>query len=86
MKNFQSKKMRDNNSNDKYKTNKTFAFIEKKDILNSSNQNEKIIKKIKKYGENRMNEKIKKFFIQLNFGLNYCNIICKKKWKKSKKK
>ena len=68
MKNFQSKKMRDNNSNDKYKTNKTFAFIEKKDILNSSNQNEKIIKKIKKYGENRMNEKIKKIV-----GIKYIN-------------
>ena len=48
------------NSIEKHRTNKTLTLTEAKDVLNISNQNDKIIERIKKYEENRMNAQIKK--------------------------
>ena len=53
-------RFRENYSIEKHRTNKTLTLTEAKDVLNISNQNDKIIERIRKYDENRMNAQIKK--------------------------
>jgi hypothetical protein len=71
---YTSIKQRFANSIEKHRTNKTLTLTEAKDVLNISNQNDKIIERIRKYDENRMNAQIKK--------IQDLKIIKKKKLKK----